>query len=200
MARNRNSRSLNRDELARLVRQWKKHQKPLPAEWEPLFSDNQKDFLKAIRFTRGAIAVACDIVGIGTNTVRNWKANDNAFRNAMSEQVQAGIDDVEFTHMLAADEDVISRIHVLKCKRPEVWNEDARVRLDVNETKTIRVELPSAEQAKMLAQVVYEMQQLMSGGKAMLVETMPASNEKTLDAVVVVDTPAQTQDRTEAIS
>lgn len=200
MARNRNSRSLNRDELARLVRQWKKHQKPLPAEWEPLFSDNQKDFLKAIRFTRGAIAVACDIVGIGTNTVRNWKANDNAFRNAMSEQVQAGIDDVEFTHMLAADEDVISRIHVLKCKRPEVWNEDARVRLDVNETKTIRVELPSAEQAKMLAQVVYEMQQLMSGGKAMLVEAMPASNEKTLDAVVVVDTPAQTQDRTEAIS
>lgn len=200
MARNRNSRSLNRDELARLVRQWKKHQKPLPAEWEPLFSDNQKDFLKAIRFTRGAIAVACDIVGIGTNTVRNWKANDNAFRNAMSEQVQAGIDDVEFTHMLAADEDVISRIHVLKCKRPEVWNEDARVRLDVNETKTIRVELPSAEQAKMLAQVVYEMQQLMSGGKAMLVEAMPASGEKTLDAVVVVDTPAQTQDRTEAIS
>ena len=184
------TKSMTREEVNRMIRGWKKYAKPLPKEWDKIFTEKQKDFLQAIRVSRGVVSVACDMACVSYQSVSNWRKDEVAFRNAFSEQVQAGIDDVEFRHLIAADDDVISRIHVLKCKRPEVWNEDARVRLDVNESKVIKVELPQAAQAKMLAEVFVEMHQLMTGGTAMLVDMTKAQSEKPILDALVTDATA----------
>lgn len=107
--------------------------------------EQKKALITALQNNRGHIANACQVVGVTRQTYYNWKKEDEAFRDAVTENEEAVIDLVENKLMQnILQGDVTSIIFYLKTKgRNRGYQEKQEI--DISTLRLPQIELQDCD-------------------------------------------------------